>query len=509
MTIDRKTTEQKIKRAYEILSQVSSDAYADFFMLSNQVLSKSPWTNNFLNNYLFQKPPARHSIYEMIIKITRYYFYSMAAFFLYVIAFIIHAAGNAKFKPSYRDDELIVIDTFFLTDEILRTKRFQDKYFPGLETTLIKLKKNYVYLPVFYTLRNPFNLYPLLRILKKNNVPVLSEYQLLSIGDIAYILYFIVVYPWHVIRFSKRLKKRKDYETKLIRSEILDTIGSVTFHSFSRYLQGKKISALPYKKIKIISWYENQVIHKNLYKGLRSNKRKVNLYGSQLFLYANTDLNIIPDENEMIHDVVPDNIVVNGPTFVPETTRLVYRVGPSLRYLNLFNSKMLKNDRDHILALLPYDDDLSANIIRIIAASELFNKNLLVKFHPASQIGKFKDILSPRFKIVNDNICSLFRISKIAIGCAGGSLIEATSLGIPVVVLNDPKRFHNNILPEYGRGIIWDEASNADELTIIVNKYEKAIVDNREEIAIVADNYKKMFFCEPTEEKIMEAFDLG
>jgi len=508
MATDREIFEQKIKRAYEILSQVSSDAYADFFMLSNQVLSKSPWTNNFLNNYLFQRSPARHSIFEMIIKITRYYFYSMAAFFLYVIAFIVHAAGNTRFKPSDRDNELIVIDAFFLTDEILQTKRFQDKYFPGLETTLRKLKKNYVYLPVFYTLRNPINLYPLLRILKKDNVPVLSEYQLLSLADIAYILYFIVVYPWRVIRFSKRLKKKNGYETELIRSEILDTIGSVTFHSFSRYLQGKKISGLPYKKIKVISWYENQVVHKNLYKGLRSNKHKVTLYGSQLFLYADTDLNIIPDENGLIHDVVPDTIVVNGPAFVPPTTRLSYRVGPSLRYLNLFNSIMSKNDRDHILALLPYDDDLTTNIMSIIAASELFNKNLLIKFHPASQISKFKYILSPRFKIVNDNIYSLFRISKIVIGCASGSLIEATSLGIPVIVVNDPKRFQNNILPEYGRGIIWDEANNADELMTLVNKYEKAIEDNREEIAIVAGNYKKMFFCEPTEEKIIEAFDL-
>lgn len=478
-------------------------------MLSNQILSKNPWNSKFLDSYLFHRSPSRLSIGNMIIKLVRYYFISFTAFFLYAVAFIMHGKSRVKTKSSGTDEELIIIDTFFLADEILRTGRFKDKYFPELEKTLEKLEKQYFYLPVFYPpIANPLNLYPLLRILKKGNIPVLTEYQLLSIADIAYILYFIVVYPWHVISFSKKLKKGNGYETGLIHSEILNTIGSVTFHSFSRYLQGKKISQLPYKKIKVISWYENQVVHKNLYKGLRNNKSKVAIYGSQLFLYAMTDLNIIPDENEMIHDVVPDQIVVNGPAFIPPVTKLEYRVGPSLRYVNLFNARISKNEKRQILVLLPYDDNLSTYILRIVSASALFDRKVLVKFHPASEIGRFRHLLSPHFKIVNDNIYSLLSTTRIAIGCASGTLIEATSLGIPVIVVNDPKHFHDNTLPEYGKGVVWDEADNSDMLEILVDKYQKALDDNWDEIAIVADHYKKMFFCEPTEEKIIEAFDL-
>jgi hypothetical protein len=478
-------------------------------MLSNHVLSKNPSTSDFLNNYLFKKVAKHYSIFEIIAQISRYYFYSLVKFALYLCLFLINVLAGTKYNPSDRDDELIIIDTFFLTDEIIQTNKFKDRYLPGLEATLRNLKKNYAYLPCFYNLNNPFKLCRLLRVLKNNNVQFLSEFQLLSYGDLVYILYFIISYPWHVIRFAKMLDKKSGYEIELIHSEILGTIKFVNFYSFSRYLQGKKISMLPYKKIKVISWYENQVIHKNLYKGLRNDKHKVSIYGSQQFLYSKTDLNIIPDERELIHDVIPDKIIVNGPVFIPPSTKLVYKVGPSLRYKNLFSSDTTRKIKDYILVILSYDENNSMNILRVIAGSELFNKNLLIKFHPTSSIDKFSDFLSPQFKVVNDDIYLLFKMSKIVIGSASGALIETASSGIPVVVINDSKSYKYDILPEYGKGIIWDETDDSDGLMTLVNKYEKAIEDNIDEIENVANNYKKMFFCEPNEQNIIDAFDLG
>jgi len=508
METDRKNFEERIKRAYDFLSRVSVEASRDIFLLSNQVISKNPLGSNFLNSYLFRTPPLHHSLSKIVIKIFRYYGCSIAALVLYVVTFITLAVVKAGFKTSDSDDELIIVDTFFLADEIMQAGKFQEKYFLGLEAILKKLKKKYVYLPVFYGLQNPFKLYSLLSILKKDGVPILSEYQLLSGSDIIHLIYFIIVYPWHVIWFLRKLNKNNEYESQLLCSELLATIGSVTFHGYSRYLQGKRISELPSKKIKVISWYENQVIHKNLYKGLRSDKHKISIYGAQLFLYSMTDLNIIPDERELVHGVIPDTIIVNGPVFVPPSSKLVYKVGPSLRYHKLFEAGLSPKEKNHILILLSYDKNDSRNMMRIVNESELFEEKVLIKAHPATPIDRFGDLLSNRFKVVYDNVYDLFGISKIVIGCASGSLIEAASSGIPVIVVNDRARFRYDILPEYGRGMIWDEANDARDLTALVSKFENTIENHQDDIATVAGNYKKMFFSEPTQKNIIEAFDL-
>jgi hypothetical protein len=93
-------------------------------------------------------------------------------------------------------------------------------------------------------------------------------------------------------------------------------------------------------------------------------------------------------------------------------------------------------------------------------------------------------------------------------GGASGTLLEAVSLGIPTIFIKDPQKFDGNPLPDYGKGVIWDEAINSEELKQKIDKLDQALTHNYPEITNFARFYKENFFCEPTEENIKKALDL-
>ena len=445
----------------------------------------------------------------MAFKLLRYYKNSLKRFLLYVTKFFKHYLYAATFAHTKGADEITLIDTFFLVDKIKETENFSDPYFPGLAALLSKRKVNYAYLPVFYSSKPDFDLSKVVKILKDKNIPVLSEYQLLSFTDLARLLCFILLYPFRVLRFARTIDK-DSHELGLLRSELIDTIDQVTFLNFSRYLQGEKIAKLPYKKIKIISWYENQVIDKNLYKGLRVNMQKgrAKIYGAQLFLSLKSELNALPDENEEAFDIVPDKIIVNGPQFVPKDSRLHYAIGPSLRYSRIFSNSVGCSAKQKILVLLPHYAEDTRNLLRTLLEANIPPENISIKPHPATPISAFKELLPSGAMVTDEDIYELFKTAKMIVSTASGVLMEAASMGIPAISVKGVDQLEHHPLPELGRGIIWEEAGTAEDLRRQIDKLELILKDSPDKIRGIADEYRKMFFCEPTEENIIKAFEL-
>jgi hypothetical protein len=499
----------KLKEAYETLSSLAAVAYGDIYLLSNQVLSKNPFTSNYLKNFLTDEDVTVNPFWKVVCKLAKYYIASIYHFSLYLARYVTHIISGTKFNIRPGQNELIVLDTFFLCDRIIESNGFNELYFKGLDRFFEETSKNYVYLPVFYGCNRLNIFHKVLKILKRDRVPVLSEYQLLSVKDLLQLFIFMLAYPWHVLTFTSNLECAELASgIRQAKHEMIETLDKVTFHSYSRYLQGRGIAYLPYKKIKLISWYENQVIDKNLYKGLRTNRDKVPIYGAQLFLYSNMDLNIIADEKEVIFDIIPDQIIVNGPFFVPEPSSLNYVTGPSLRYDDQFRISLQRENRRDILVLLSYHRDDTENVLRMLSESDMSSRRIVVKPHPATPIDEKKNLLRPDWIVSNTSIYELFTRSKVVIGYASGSLLEAASIGIPVIRIKNNLWFDYQLFPEIGRGIIWDDARDARELMSLVEKYENVSDLELQEMDRIGAVYKKMFFCEPTKEKIIEAFDL-
>lgn len=512
MSVDKEyNIKQKLLDAFNLISSVNKEAYKDKFLVSNQVLTKHPYNNNFLNRFLNNEQPKKYGPIQVFSKICWYYIKNFLHLAIFFIRFFEYALSFYRFNPSKGFNEIIIVDTCFLTEKIKEANGYYDRYFLGLEDVLKNMGKHYVFLPIFYSPyhnRLPLELRGVLKVLKKNKIPAIIEYQLLSPGGFASLLYFIITYPVHVLKLVKNLPVVLP-GMGLLKDELIATLDQVVFYNFWRYLQGKKLARLPYNKIKVISWYENQSIHKNLYMGLKEVRPEIEIYGGKLCLYSKNFISELPDENEAGFGIVPDKIIVNGAYYFPQNSQFNYAVGPSLRYKMIFDAKLNKEDQKHILILLPFFPDDIRNILSMFFNSGRTSKSIVIKVHPISKIADYRDLIPSDAKITTDDVYKVFETSKIVIGAASGVLLEAASLGIPVVLIKNNKCFdYNNPLPEYGRGILWEEASTPQELCRQIDKFERALCEDPTEINTIADEYKNLFFHEITQGNIIKAFDL-
>lgn len=207
---------------------------------------------------------------------------------------------------------------------------------------------------------------------------------------------------------------------------------------------------------------------------------------------------------------MPDKIIVNGPYFIPKYSTLNFVVGPSFRYKKIFTTVLDKKKQNNILILLPYVTEDAENILNLLNKVNLSMQNLIIKIHPAVPMERFQSLMPANLRTVSDDLYELFKTTKIAIGAASGAVIEAASLGIPVISVKNIQKFNYNPLPAYGKGIIWDEAASTSELEKLLIKFENALNDINESDRIkkIADEYKNMFFCEPTDENIIKTYEL-
>ena len=109
---------------------------------------------------------------------------------------------------------------------------------------------------------------------------------------------------------------------------------------------------------------------------------------------------------------------------------------------------------------------------------------------------------------LEDDIYDLFNRSKIILSIESGVLIEGISAAIPAIVLYNPEKYSHNPLPSKGRSVVWDSANNEHDVERLIEKFNHKLVNEKEKLLEYAKTYKEMFFCEPTDEKIIDSFDL-
>jgi len=498
--------DRKLKEIFRYISDINQKAYMNIYLLSNPVLSKNPYTSNYINTYN-NNYIVMPSFRDVMINLKGYYKNSFISFFEYVKRKIDWMKARQQFPIKTDTSELVIIDTFFLANKILKDGKFKELYFERLCKVLNKRNIVYVFLPVFINCRTRLQFQDTLRLLMKNQVPVLTEYQLLSATDFLRIIGFIIFYPFYVLRLAYAMKEDSNI-SRVIKKELLNTIGHITLHSFSRYLQGKRIASLTYNNIKLISWYENQAIDKNLYKGLRSNPSKVKIYGCQLFLWPDSVIYHICDPSEIEHGIVPDKVLVNGNYYLYEDERINNDVGPSIRYKKIFDYDINFSERNDLLVILPYFHYEIINILNTIKNTVYKYGKIIIKFHPTTEIDLYKDNLPINAEVSEDDIYNLFDRSKIILGIESGSLVEGVSVAIPAIILYNTKQYSHNPFPSIGKSVVWDSASNKHDVERLIEKFNHKLDHEKDKLLKYALIYKEMFFCEPTDEKIIDSFDL-
>jgi hypothetical protein len=375
-----------------------------------------------------------------------------------------------------------------------------------LTDALDKIGGNYVYIPTWFGSWNPFSLFEVFRILKKNECPVLTEFQVLEWSDYGRVLFYLVAYPFHVWRFIDELGDLK--EDRLLSFSLWETLDTVTLRNYLRYFFGKRVSSLKGPEIKCISWYENQARDKTFIRGLRHVPGKVEIFGAQLFLRTPNVLNIIPDESEIPFGVLPDKVLVNGPDYGLGLKYTSEEVGPSLRYWKLFQVKADPTKGDIILVLLPYWDRAINNILNLIKQID-WPAAVVIKFHPTVEQNKYTSQIPSKFSVTDEDLYSLFGRARMVIGQSTGTMVEAASLGIPVIDIVNPGEFSHNFMPECGREVLWDKAVREEDVNLLVKRFEEVLRENPSLFRETGVKMRDMLFCKPTEEQIIRAFDLA
>ena len=494
-----------IGKLYEYLSKKSMEAYEDSLLVSNVVLSKQHTRGRVLETYLTGKAPSPVSLVFAAKKIIFYLVKNLIGLGLSITVALLHSLSGQRFHVKEGED-YVILDTFFGVGHLLNKGEFKDVYFPGLSEYLTKRKIEYVYIPKGLGFSNPLQLFRIFRILKKARVPVLTEFQVLGLVDYLDVLRFIFLYPFSIMRFARKLGTT--YEDKVLYSGLWNALDGVAFESHIRYLFAKRLVTEEFGRIKCISWYENLVVDKNFYRGLRTISGKAEIIGAQLFSRPYTLMNLFPDEQEVPFNVVPDNILVNGLGYRFESSQVRVGVGPSLRYKHLFSESPLSSERENILVVLPYWDNVIRDILKTIREVD-WPRPVKIKFHPAMNWEKYKRMIPDNFCVTDEPIEKLFPHSFMVVGDCTGAIIEAASLGIPVINISKSDSFSHDYMPEIGKGVVWDQVEEVEEVKKLVVQFEKALDENPEQLKEEGVRLKSFCFSEPTDELIGRAFELG
>jgi hypothetical protein len=502
-----KITNPKLQKIFNYLSQVNQTAYKDEFLISNNVLSKNSFSSDLMNNYLLEKEPDKVGFFFKIKKILFYYINNFSWLATYTGKSLIHYLSRQNWQPDPESKNLTLIDSTIYIKRVLSDVEFEDILFPGLQKVLKSQQIPFAFTSVLYDSGNPMQLFRAFRFFKKNKIPVITEYQVVHGAVFFRMLLFLFLYPVSLIRFIKSLGN--SYEDQLLTCALWETSDDLVASSYMRLLFGEKLSALPASKIKCISWYENQARHKSFYKGLHNIPGKVAITGAQLLIWPESILNIHLDEEEINTGLVPDKVVVNGPHYLMKNSRISYQVGPSFRYKNLLHFKVSPKNSKHILAVLSnMEKEIESALSFLVQFPE--NIEMYLKFHPATDTSKYKHRLPFNIKIADDDLYECFKTTKLVIGRSTGALVEAISLGIPTIVFDDNGLCHDFIPPHAdGKGLIWEKAFNISEALELIKRFEENLITKSDEIESLTKKYKEMFFCEPSDQKIIEAFDLN
>ena len=234
---------------------------------------------------------------------------------------------------------------------------------------------------------------------------------------------------------------------------------------------------------------------------------KTEIIGTQLLWRSNTIIHSTPDESEIPFDVVPDRLLVNGPGYCFRSDNIEVGVGPSLRDKFIFEYDAQASKGEFILILMPYHDHV-ANLILSTACKVDWSVPVKIKFHPITDRKIYEARIPDKFSVTDEPIPGLLSKVLIAVGRASGAQVQVAACGIPVIDIEDPNKFSHDAMPQTGKGIIWDRATNADEVTRLVEQFLESIQSNPNLLREEGLRLKSLYFSEPNEELIHSAFRL-
>lgn len=507
---------EELPKLDSYISNVISNSYKNKILITNPVTSRNPFASSLLLKVGSHSKSivTKNRIKKIFIKLIKYYIKNIVYFFFYLTHFFTFKISRLKFNQSSIDKnkELVVIDTFTMIDRIYPKGKFDDTYFGSLLYEIIKKgNRQYVILCLLFG-DKPWNLRRRIQtynILADDGRNFVTEFELMGLYEWIGLFKFILVFPFVNLALAK--KKIGEYD-HVFRDEIINTLDSVQFHDYVRYNVGFKLKSLSNKKLKVISWYENQIRDMLLYKGIKESGIVSEIYGCQFYTKSPLFTNLYPLAVECAYNVMPDVILVSGRYYLNENPALNIKLGISPRYNYLFKIELDKDsvtNRYNILVLLTYNIQESKRIIKVAKnyQNKYSDQKIIVKLHPNHVLTKPFEY-PETWKDTEINLSKACRHSYIVITSGSGSAIEAAIMGCSVIILGNDEDLTLNPMPDFGRGQIWDIVFDEGELERSMCRMSQYRHQNPDKIVVMANELRDMFFTEATEQKYVDIFDL-
>ena len=498
----------------EYLSKVITSAYGRTALICNPVLSRNPFSSPFLLHAAEQPQgsPSTPGRWTIARKLGAYFGRSLVHFFFLILCYLIFSLSKLRRRRRKlkKDEDLTVVDTYAIVDKIYQSGKFEDTFFGDLHDILAKRGKQSAILCILeaYTPRNLRQRLTAYNILAKDGRRFLTEFELLGMRQWLALIRFVLVYPFAVLRLSKKAFGRFD---QLFHRELIDSLDRPQLSNYIRYLTGRKLASLTDRKLTLIAWCENQVIDKLLYRGVRDSGSDAKIYGCQFFTKPFLWRNLHPLEAEAPLGVLPDVILVSGKHYLStdRDSDLNTQLGVSPRYNYLFDIRPDEKsiaDRRAITVLLPYDMVHSKTIISCVSEYRPADP-VRIKLHPNHEL------LQPfeypdAWKRTADHLSDVCADSKFVITAGSGTALEAAVMGCSVIIVGKPDGLTFHPMPEYGRGKLWDLIFDPKDLSPAAERLGRYRQDHPNEIAHIAAELRDMFFTEATEERFIQLFDL-
>jgi len=451
--------------------------YTNSYHISNPVLSRNIGTSRFFEyfcSYRFDKTmPKQLSIFSKIKKLSVYYIKSIIQFILILCNLIVYKTSYKKRKKDLRKDKIVLIDTFTMIDRIY-PNGYKDNYYGDLINILKDKKNNFAILAILFG-DKPYNLrrrYETYKLLNKEQEYFLSEFEFLKFADYIQLFIFMMKYPLYHLS----TKESKNSDIEIIYNICIDeTLDLVQINNYIRYLYGKRLGEY-FDDIKLITWDENQVIHKLLNKGLRDTAKSIYIYGTKFYgiLFSWIHVKNLKIEKDL--NISPDITIVKGKYYESIFNEIKVCTGwaPREQYLHAFVSKNV--ELNNLGILLGYDIEENARIIDYIQSIDIKKfDNIIIRLHPNHKLNTPFDIPN-KWTIDEGTLVEFSDTCNTIVSVGTGAALEMMLMNNFIALLGGKIKATATSLPNEYKHANWDIFYSKDDLEIILDKqYENSM----------------------------------
>ncbi len=458
------------------------------------------------------------------IKLIHKNFYDRYLFYKYLFLIFQFFKRNYQFlickfliKKVSNPNDLTLIHTFAIPN-FYNKDRYFNNFIKNIDHEYLQ---NVYFIPTLINLKISKVYHAYKNLSKFYNHKLFSKEKYLSFFDLIKAIFY----------FNK-IKKIKISQTFYANIDISDLLSEESFNfksinisieSMLNYFFIKNLYKSNYKIKSFIGWWENLQIDKSYYFSLNKFYPNTNTSGYLGYSPRNMELQLQVTDSEINFNVVPKNIFVIGDKikdkyYLNNNKNINIQVAPAFRYSYLRNLRIKRSNNEYTNMLISLPVSIKHSIYILDMLLKLNNKinykkfNYTIKPHPLINIKKllkiYENKLPNNYSFTQEPLLNFFEDSDIVISSMSIVLLEAMSLGIPVIEINRDEPFDLSGIPHHINPLIWEKINNYDELEKSIEKFTHQKISCIDQYQQIGNEILKNYFEPINRDKIYKLLDI-